>query len=53
MIGVEVAALGIFVIHITFILRAITLEGREPYARAAWLFLLIALPGLGVFFRHG
>lgn len=34
-------------IHVAVILRAILLEGREPYARAAWLLLLLALPGVG------
>jgi cardiolipin synthase A/B len=34
-------------LHITIILRAIMLEGREAYARAAWLLLLLALPGVG------
>lgn len=35
------------VIHIAVIVRAILLEGREPLARAAWLLLLLPLPGLG------
>lgn len=34
-------------IHLAVIVRAVLLEGREPYARAAWLLLLIALPGIG------
>ncbi len=29
------------------IVRAILLDGREPLARAAWLLLLLVLPGLG------
>ena len=33
-------------IHLAVIVRAILLEGRESYSRAAWLLLLIALPGL-------
>ena len=48
MIGVEVAALAIVAIHVAVMLRAILVEGRDPYARTAWLFLLIALPGLSV-----
>jgi cardiolipin synthase len=32
------------------IVRAILLEGRDSYARAAWLLLLIALPVAGVIF---
>jgi len=35
-------------IHLAVILRALLLEGRGSDARAAWLLLLIALPGLGV-----
>ena len=51
MIGIKLAAaLVVIVVHVAFVVRAITLEGREPYARAAWLFVLIALPGLGVIF---
>jgi cardiolipin synthase len=38
-------ALGL--VHLAVIVRAILLEGREPYARAAWLLLLISLPGIG------
>lgn len=34
-------------VHIAVILRAVLLEGREPYARAAWLMLLVGLPGIG------
>jgi cardiolipin synthase A/B len=49
MIDVEVAAtLAIFFIHGAVIFRALLVEGRDPYARAAWLLLLVALPGLGV-----
>jgi cardiolipin synthase len=35
------------VIHVAVIVRAILLEGREPLARAAWLLLLLVLPGFG------
>ncbi|WP_242139258.1 cardiolipin synthase [Sphingomonas sp. TREG-RG-20F-R18-01] len=34
-------------IHLAVILRAILLEGRDTYARAAWVLLLVALPGVG------
>jgi cardiolipin synthase len=34
-------------IHVAVIIRAIVLDGREPYSRAAWLLSLIALPGIG------
>jgi cardiolipin synthase len=34
------------IIHLTVIVRAILLEGRDSYSRAAWLLLLIALPGV-------
>ena len=40
--------LAVGAIHLAIIVRAILLEGREPYARAAWLLMLIALPGIGV-----
>lgn len=35
-------------VHVGVIVRAILLEGRDAYARAAWLLLLIALPVAGV-----
>jgi len=45
-IRLAILILGIAV-HLAIILRAILLQAREPYARAAWLLLLIALPGVG------
>lgn len=49
MIGAKTAILmALGAIHLAFIVRAILLEGREPYARAAWLLMLIALPGIGL-----
>ena len=39
--------LTLAVIHVAVVVRSILLEGREPYARAAWLLLLVALPGIG------
>ncbi|WP_181406152.1 PLDc N-terminal domain-containing protein, partial [Brucella melitensis] len=33
--------------HLGVIFRAILLDGRDAYARAAWLLLLLALPGIG------
>lgn len=48
MIGLDTAVwLTLAAIHLAVVVRAILLEGREPYARAAWLLLLIALPGVG------
>ena len=38
---------AVIVLQIAIVIRAMLLEGREPYARAAWLLLLIALPALG------
>ncbi|MCJ2124964.1 cardiolipin synthase [Methylobacterium sp. J-077] len=35
-------------IHLAVIARAMLLDGRDPYARAAWLILLVALPGVGI-----
>ncbi|MXP30184.1 cardiolipin synthase [Porphyrobacter algicida] len=35
-------------IHLAVIVRAILLDGRDSYSRAAWLLLLIALPVAGV-----
>ena len=35
-------------LHLAVIARAILLAGRDPYARAAWLLLLIALPFVGL-----
>ena len=34
-------------IHLTVIARAILLEDRDSYARAAWVLLLVSLPGIG------
>lgn len=33
-------------IHLAVVVHAILLEGRDPYSRAAWLLLQIALPGI-------
>jgi cardiolipin synthase len=43
-----VAWLIVAAVHLAVIIRAILLEGRDSYARAAWLLLLIALPVGGV-----
>ena len=49
MMGIKgAAALAVFAVHVVVILRAMLVADREPYARTAWLFVLIALPGLGV-----
>ena len=48
MVGFGTATwLTLATLHFAVIIRAMLLEGREPYARAAWLLLLIALPGIG------
>jgi cardiolipin synthase len=48
MIGIRTAFwIGLGLVHLAVVLRAILLEGREPYSRAAWLLLLITLPGVG------
>ena len=39
--------LALGAVYLAVLLRAMLLERREPYARAAWLLLLIALPGIG------
>ena len=47
MIGLQTALWLLFAaVHLAVVVRAILLEGREPYARAAWLLLLVALPGI-------
>jgi len=33
-------------LHLAVIVRAVLLQGRDAYARAAWLLLLLALPGI-------
>ena len=48
MIGMNTAVwLMLGAVHLAVIGRAILLDGREPYARAAWVLLLVALPGVG------
>jgi cardiolipin synthase len=34
-------------VYTAVVVRAVLLERREPYARAAWLLLLVALPTIG------
>ncbi|MBB3693571.1 phospholipase D-like domain-containing protein [Sphingomonas sp. BK580] len=34
-------------IHVAVVIRAVLLQGREPYARASWLIVLLAAPGAG------
>jgi cardiolipin synthase len=40
--------LGIFLLHLAVIVRAIMVEGRDPYARLAWVMALSLFPILGV-----
>lgn len=47
MIGLNTAIwLMLAAIHLAVIVRAILLDGRDAYARAAWVLLLIILPGI-------
>lgn len=48
MTGLNIALfLTLFAVQFAVLVRAILLENRDPYARAAWVLLLIALPGIG------
>lgn len=38
----------VLALHLVVMVRAILLEGRDSYSRAAWLLLLISLPLIGV-----
>ena len=40
--------IGIFLLHFAVIVRAIMVEGRDPYARLAWVMALSLFPILGV-----
>ena len=42
--------LALAAIHLAVIVRAVLLQGRDAYARAAWLLLLLALPGIATIF---
>jgi cardiolipin synthase len=39
---------GIFLLHLAVIIRAIMVEGRDPYSRLAWVLALSLFPILGV-----
>ena len=43
-----VLLLGIFLAHFAVIGRAIMVEGRDPYARLAWVMALSLFPILGI-----
>jgi cardiolipin synthase len=45
----HVLLLGIFLLHLAVIVRAIMVEGRDPYARLAWVMALLLFPILGIF----
>jgi cardiolipin synthase len=45
----QVLLLGIFLLHLAVIVRAIMVEGRDPYARLAWVMALLLFPILGIF----
>ena len=38
----------LFILHLVVIARVLLLETRSPYSRAAWVMLLLLLPGVGV-----
>ena len=48
MIDIELA-IGIIALalHVAVMVRALLLEARDPYSRAAWLLLLLVVPGIG------
>src|ERR1700733_1307039 len=43
-----VAAVGVFVIHLATVLRAITRPNRTPASRVAWIAVIMCLPVIGV-----
>jgi len=43
----EIGLALLLLLHLAVIVRAITLDGREPYARAAWVMMLALLPIVG------
>ena len=45
----HILLLGIFFLHVGVIVRAIMVEGRDPYARLAWVMALLLFPILGIF----
>lgn len=44
---VSLALALLFLLHLAVIVRAIVMDGREPYARAAWVMLLALVPVIG------
>ena len=43
-----IVALGVFVIHLLTVLRAITRPNRTPASRVAWVATIMCLPVIGV-----
>src|SRR5580704_9890773 len=43
-----IVALGVFVIHLLTVLRAITRPDRTPASRVAWIAAIMCLPVIGV-----
>lgn len=35
-------------IHVAVFIRALSVEGKEPVSRAAWILILVFLPGIGI-----
>ena len=44
----QLLILGILLLHLTVMVRAIMVEGRDPYARLAWVMALLLFPLLGL-----
>jgi cardiolipin synthase len=44
----QLLILVVFLVHLAVIIRAIMVEGRDPYARLAWVLALSLFPFLGV-----
>src|ERR1700733_13918577 len=47
LVGV-IVAVGVFVIHLLTVLRAVTRPNRTPASRVAWVAVIMSLPVIGV-----
>ena len=43
-----IVAVGVFVIHLLAVLRAVTRPNRTPASRVAWVAVIMCLPVIGV-----
>src|ERR1700759_4988003 len=43
-----IVAVGVFVIHLLTVLRAVTRPNRTPASRVAWVAVIMSLPVIGV-----